>query len=168
MITFPSLPKLLTGRASSVCVAMTFAAAMIPTANLAQTAEEIATARDEIWAKELKIYTYEERNLGGDFYFNTSAKGYLAWTYGSPKPFRKPSEPPKPLTTPTEEVITPEFTDFSLQGDTAILYYTNHRTRLRDGTPVDQYFANIHVFVREGADWKLLASMSRLEDPKAK
>jgi len=90
----------------------------------------------------------------------------LGWTYGSAKPFRKPNGPPTPLTTPTKEVITPEFTDFSLEGNTAILYYTNHRTMLRDGTPVDQYFANIHVFIRDGSDWKLLASMSRLEDPK--
>jgi hypothetical protein len=132
----------------------------------AQSAEDIAKAKDEIWAKEKTIYTYAERNLGGDYYFKNSAEGYLAWTYGSPKPFRKPNAPPTPLTTPTQEVITPEFTDFSLEGNTAILYYTNHRIRLRDGTAVDQYFANIHVFIREGSDWKLLASMSRLEDPK--
>ncbi len=134
----------------------------------AQTAAEIAKAKDEVWAKEKTIYTYAERNLGGDFYYRISADGYLGWVYGTPKPFHKPSAPPTPLKTPTKEVITPEFTDFSLEGNTAILYYTNHRTMLRDGTPVDQYFDNIHVFIREGGDWKLLASMSRIEEPKAK
>jgi hypothetical protein len=135
---------------------------------IAQSADEIAKAKDEVWAIEKTIYTYEQRNLGGDYYYNISAENYLGWTYGSSKPFRKPKVPPKPLTTPTKEVITPEFTDFSLEGNTAILYYTNHRTMLRDGTSVDQYFPNIHVFIREGNNWKLLASMSRLEEPKTK
>ena len=137
-------------------------------AAFAQSAAKIAKAKDEVWAKELKIYTYEQRNLGGDYYYSISAEGYLGWVYGSPKPFRKAKEPPKPLKTPTKEVIKPEFTDFTLEGNTAILYYTNHRTMLRDGTPVDQYFPNIHVFIRDGSDGKLLASMSRLEDTKPK
>ncbi len=147
------------------CFALAFAVAL-PSISFAQSAEEIAKARDEVWAKEKTIYTYEQRNLGGDYYYKISAEGYLGWVYGTPKPFHKPKAPPTPLTTPTKEVITPEFTDFSLEGNTAILYYTNHRTMLRDGTPVDQYFANIHVFIREENDWKLLASMSRLEPAK--
>lgn len=151
-----------------ISVVTTIAMLWLASSAFAQSAEEIAKARDEIWAKEKTIYTYEQRNLGGDYYYNISAEGYLGWTYGSAKPFRKAKAPPEPRTTPTQEVITPEFTDFSLEGDTAILYYTNHRTKLRDGTPVDQYFANIHVFIRDGSDWKLLASMSRLEDPKPK
>jgi hypothetical protein len=134
----------------------------------AQSAEDIAKAKDEVWAMEKKIYTYEQRNLGGDYYYRISADGYLGWVYGTPKPFHKPNGPPTPLKTPTKEVITPELTDFSLEGNTAILYYTNHRTMLRDGTPVDQYFDNIHVFIREASGWKLMASMSRIEDPKTK
>jgi hypothetical protein len=154
-------------RTQFAAVAMVAALGLAHSA-FAQSAAEIAKAKDEVWAMEKKIYTYEQRNLGGDYYYRISADGYLGWVYGTPKPFHKPKAPPTPLTTPTKEVITPEFTDFSLEGNTAILYYTNHRTMLRDGTPVDQYFDNIHVFIREGGDWKLMASMSRIEDPKAK
>ncbi len=138
-----------------------------PSLCFAQSAADIAKARDEVWTMEKKIYTYEQRNLGGSYYYDISAEGYLGWVYGTPKPFRKAKSPPALLATPTKEVITPEFTDFSLEDNTAILYYTTHRTMLRDGTPVDQHFPNIHVFIRKGNSWKLLASMSRLEPPKA-
>ena len=56
-------------------------------------------------------------------------------------------------------------------GETSPLFRagTPHYTapeRLRpDGTPVDQFFDNIHVWVREGGTWKVLASMSRLQTP---
>ena len=147
-------------------IVLILALSAVGSSAFAQSAEEIAKAKAEIWAKERTIYAYENRNLGGDYYYSISAENYLGWVYGTPKPFRKPKAPPTPLKTPTKEVITPEITDFTLQGSTAILYYTNHRTMLRDGTPVDQYFPNIHVFIRENNDWKLLASMSRLEEAK--
>jgi hypothetical protein len=35
-----------------------------------------------------------------------------------------------------------------------------------DGTPADQTFDNIHVWIKEGGDWKVLASMSRLVEKK--
>ena len=129
----------------------------------AQSAAEISKAKAEIWEIEKKIYTYDQRNRGGDYYYNISSKRYLGWVYGTAKPFHKGNAPPKTLKTPTKEVITPYITGFTLVGSTAVLYYTNHRTMQRDGAPTDQYFANIHVFVREGNNWKLLASMSRLE-----
>ncbi len=138
-------------------------ALIAPAASFAQSAVEIAKAKDEIWAMEKNIYTYDQRNQGGDYYYNISSDGYLGWVYGTSKPFRKAPAPPEPLKTPTKEVITPYMTGFTYVGSTAVLYYTNHRTMQRDGTPTDQYFANIHVFTREGNGWKLLASMSRLE-----
>ncbi|MSO73163.1 MAG: nuclear transport factor 2 family protein [Rhodospirillaceae bacterium] len=152
-----------------------FALAILPlsvalsSVSFAQTADEVAKAKDEIWAKEKAIYA--QRQTGGDYYFNNSAQGYLAWVYGAPKPFRRENLRPKgpPRAVPTKEAIANEFSDFSLQGDTAIIYYVNHRTMLADGTPVDQLFDNIHVWVREGGDWKVIASMSRLREPaKAK
>jgi hypothetical protein len=63
-----------------------------------------------------------------------------------------------------KEKIETSFSDFTLHGDTAVIYYVNHRTVMPNGTPVDQTFDNIHVWVRDGADWKVLASMSRLRD----
>jgi ketosteroid isomerase-like protein len=62
----------------------------------------------------------------------------------------------------TKEKLTMELMDFTLHGDTAVIYYLNHRTMRPDGTAVDEKFENIHVWVRDGADWKIVGAMSRL------
>ena len=126
---------------------------------------EVTKAKDEIWAKELAIYAGRAK---GDvtYYYNNTSADFLAWTYGTPKPFRNDNLA-KARTTmkgQDKEKIDTAFRDFSLHGDTAIIYYVNHRTMLPNGTPVDQTFDNIHVWVRDGNDWKVLASMSRLND----
>jgi hypothetical protein len=53
--------------------------------------------------------------------------------------------------------------DFTLHGDTAVIYYLNHRTMRPDGAPTDEKFENIHVWVRAGDDWQIVGAMSRLE-----
>ena len=128
----------------------------------AETPEEITKIKDQIWAKELLIYAGRAK---GDvsYYRNNASPDFLAWTYGTPKPFRidnfdRKGQPPMQ----DKEKIENVFKDFSLHGDTAIIYYVNHRTMMSDGTPVDQSFDNIHVWTRDGKDWKVLASMSRL------
>ena len=150
---------------ASFAVAFFVAGASVATIGFAQSTDKSATARDQIWAKEKAIYA--SRVAGGDYYFKNASPGYLGWVYGTPRPFRidKLQGSAKGPAKPTKEVITNEFTDFSLQGDTAIIYYVNHRTMLADGTEVDQKFDNIHVWIRDGEDWKILASMSRLEEP---
>lgn len=137
--------------------------------SLAQNADkEVATARSQIWAKEMAIYAGRAK---GDvtYYYNNASPDYLAWTYGSAKPFRfgALAAGRKAMAGHDKEKIVTEFKDFSLHGDTAIIYYVNHRTVLPNGTPVDQTFDNIHVWVRDGSDWKVLASMSRLHDGRA-
>jgi hypothetical protein len=143
-------------------------AALLANAALAQSANEVSKARDEIWAKEKAIYAGRAK---GDtsYYYENSSVDFLAWVYGTPKPFRRDSLAASRATMRTQdkEQLTNEFKDFSLHGDTAIIYYVNHRTMKPDGTPVDQYFDNIHVWVREGGTWKVLASMSRLQTPGA-
>jgi len=132
----------------------------------AQSADETTQARDEIWAKEKAIYAGRAK---GDtsYYYDNSSVDYLGWVYGTPKPFRRDSlaASRETMRNLDKEKITNEFKDFSLHGDTAIIYYVNHRTVKPDGTAVDQYFDNIHVWVREGGTWKVLASMSRLQTP---
>jgi ketosteroid isomerase-like protein len=132
----------------------------------AQTADEVAKAKVEIWAKEMAIYAGRAEG-SVDYYLKNTSPNYLAWVYGTPKPFGRDALAAngKNMASQNHEKIDTQFSDFSLHGDTAIIYYINHRTVKPDGTPVDQVFDNIHVWVRENGDWKVLASMSRLEAP---
>lgn len=123
----------------------------------------LAAARDAIWEKEKKIYF--GRAQGGLTYYleNTSAR-YVGWPPGTPKPsnlaaLRKNAEK---MGGNNKEKLEMSLTDFTLQDGTAVIYYETHRTVHPDGTPVDQRFEVIHVWVREAADWKLIGAMARL------
>lgn len=119
-------------------------------------------ARKIIWAKEMAIY--EGRSKGMiDFYLANASPNFLAWTAGTPIPFRadKLRAGQAKLRGNDKEIIKTTFKDFSLSGDTAIIYYQNHRSRLPDGTVVDQTYDNIHVWQKTDGEWKVLASMSR-------
>lgn len=119
-------------------------------------------ARKIIWAKEMAIY--EGRSKGMiDFYLANASPNFLAWTAGTPIPFRadRLRAGQKALRGNDKEIIKTTFKDFSLSGDTAIIYYQNHRSRLPDGTVVDQTYDNIHVWQKTDGEWKVLASMSR-------
>jgi len=127
-----------------------------------ETKDAAIEARDTIWAKEMAIYAGRSHGMV-DFYIANASPNFLAWTAGTPAPFRidklragKPAMVGK-----DKEIIKTVFRDFSLSGDTAIIYYVNHRTRLPDGTVVDQTYDNIHVWQKTQGDWKVLASMSR-------
>lgn len=118
--------------------------------------------RDALWQKEIAIY--EGRSRGDlSYYVDNASPAFLAWTSGTKAPFRKDALEAGMATMKGrgQEVITNHFLDFSLSGDTAILYYRNHRTRLPDGTAVDQAYDNIHVWQWTDGVWKVLASMSR-------
>lgn len=139
------------------------AALMTPV--VAQTTDPAAKAREEIWAKEMSIYAGRAKG-SVDYYVANASDQFLAWTYGTPKPFRKDSLAAggQRMAGRDKEKITTEFRDFSLhENGTAIIYYVNHRTVMPDGTAVEQTFDNIHVWARENGDWKVLASMSRLQ-----
>lgn len=133
-----------------------------PLAATAAPDDRVEKARAAIWAKEMAIY--EGRSHGMiDFYLNNASSNFLAWTAGTPAPFRidKLRAGGAALRNHNQEIIKTTFRDFSLSGDTAIIYYQNHRTRLADGTTVDQTYDNIHVWQLDHDEWKVLASMSR-------
>lgn len=115
-----------------------------------------------IWAKEMAIY---QGRASGDlsFYIDNASPRFLAWTSGTKVPFRKDTLEAggREIAGRGEEKITTELMDFSLSGDTAIIYYRNHRSRLPDGTAVEQFYDNIHVWQRTDGVWMVLASMSR-------
>ncbi len=129
---------------------------------VAAQGDETTQARDAIWSKEMAIYA--GRSKGSvDYYVANASPHFLAWTAGTPAPFRvdKLRAGAAALRGQNHEVITTTFRDFSLSGDTAIIYYQNHRSRLPDGTAADQTYDNIHVWQKDHGDWKVLASMSR-------
>ena len=121
-----------------------------------------------LWQKELKIY--DGRAHGNlDFYLANTSPNFLAWPPISDKPIGNQGLK-KTVTNVVggHEVIKSEITGFTQDGDTAVIYYLNHRTMKADGTPADERFANIHVWIHRNADWVLLGGMSRLLSVAAK
>ena len=139
-------------------------AALLSGPATAQTEAEKAAVRDAIWAKEQKIYA-NRANGNLDYYVQNTSPNYVGWPPSAPMPvaltgLKADSQRMKGL---TKEKLTMQLTDFTLSGDTAVIYYLNHRTARPDGTVVDEKFENIHVWTREGADWRLIGAMSRLQ-----
>jgi hypothetical protein len=147
--------------------AMVLAAATATAIEALPVEDATEVARKQIWAKELAIYA--GRGKGQlDFYIDNASQEYLGWppTATAPFPLKDLRRDGIALRGKNQEKITTSFKGFTLSGETAVIYYTNHRTAKADGTPVDQYYENIHVWAREGEDWKVLGGMSRLLPPK--
>lgn len=139
-------------------------AAVLAALPMAAFAADAATeaAKTEIWAKEQAIYSGRSR---GDFstYVASTARGYRGWPPGRPAPIGDEgvqADAARLKQNPMEQ-LTMELVDFSLGGDTAVIFYRNHRTRTPDGKPADDVFENIHVWKREDGAWKLFGAMSR-------
>lgn len=122
----------------------------------------LAAAREAIWAKELKIYQ-GRAEAGLEYYLKNTSDRYVGWPPGIPKPsnldaLRKSAAG---FNRKNSEKLEMSLTDFTMQDGTAVIYYQTHRTMLPDGTAVDERFDVIHVWVREGSDWKLIGAMAR-------
>lgn len=124
-------------------------------------ADETETARVAIWTLEQAIY--EGRSKGDvSAYANTTAKGYMAWPPVLAAPMRVDGFDAA-LANPqaSQEELAMELIDFTLHGETAIIYYRTHRTRLADGTPADDRFDVTHTWIREDGAWRVLGGMAR-------
>ena len=124
--------------------------------------DALAAAREALWAKELKIYQ-GRAEAGLEYYLKNTSDRYVGWPPGIPKPsnldaLRRSSAG---FNRKNSEKLEMSLTDFTMQDGTAVIYYQTHRTMLPDGTAVDERFDVIHVWVREGADWKLIGAMAR-------
>ncbi len=126
-----------------------------------------AKVRDAIWTKELTIYR-ERGNGNFDYYIQNVLSDYLGWppTAAKPRHAEGLAETRARLARDSKEQLSMELVDFALHGDNAVIYYKTHRTRRPDGTPTDEVFENIHVWLRDGADWKLFGGMSRPAAPR--
>ncbi len=128
------------------------------TARTAQT----ETIRAEIWQKELMIYTARGRGDLDTYIANASAQ-YRGW----PPSWAKPSgldalrSDAAKMKSMNQELLEMTQEDFALSGDTAVIYYSTHRTRLPTGEAVDQRFDIAHIWVRENGQWRLLGAMAR-------
>ena len=125
--------------------------------------DRVAQVRKEIEAKELSIYSGRAKGQL-DFYVDNASPRYLGWppTAKAPFPLTGLRADRNAMVGKTQEKIATTFTGFTLSGTTAVIYYTNHRTRTSDGKPVDQYFENIHVWSNENGTWKVLGGLSRM------
>ncbi len=142
-----------------VCLAVSPAA-------VAQTEAEFAAARDEIWAKEQAIY--KARGKGDlSYYVNNSSERYKGWPPYSPAPadLTNLKEMAAGMVGQNQEQLTMELADFALSGDTAVIYYHTHRTRMPNGEPANQRYAICHVWTREDGVWRLVGAMGREKQP---
>lgn len=120
------------------------------------------TPEQQVWALEQQIYA---RRAVGDagFYSSISSEHYLGW----PAPGATPSsyESIKGFTSQDVfqpgEVIDVVSNGISIDDDTAISFFSTHRTTRPGGQKVDERYENIHVYVRRDGNWRLVGAMSR-------
>lgn len=130
---------------------------------MAESSEDAyAAARDEIWAKEQAIY--KARSNGDlNFYLQNASSGYKGWPPYSENPggLTYLKNMAADMVGQDQEELTMELADFALSGDTAVIYYSTHRTRMPNGEPANQRYAICHVWTREADGWKLVGAMGR-------
>lgn len=132
---------------------------------LAENSEEYEAAKAAIWAKELAIYEAWGKT-GLDYYIAHTSEQYVGWPPGTSKPstYEDLKRMQANLDVPNQEKREITFDGLALQDDTAVLYYTTHRTMLPDGTAVDELLHICHVWVRDKTgDWKMIGALGRVE-----
>ena len=117
----------------------------------------------QIWAGEQAIFAGRGR---GDVtpYLSVIHPAFLAWPFGATEPFDAEqfiAQNSGDKEFPPGEKITLKSDAMSVSGAMVISYFTTHRTARPGGAPVDERFANIHVWLRHDGAWKVVASMSR-------
>lgn len=127
---------------------------------------DIEKIKEHIWQKEMSIY---QGRANGDltFYLSNTSDHFLAWALGMKEPYDKASfqKRSERMKGNNQEKITSTLKGFTVSDNTAVIYYVNHRTRMADGTEVDQHLDNIHVWINENCQWKVIGSMSRISQP---
>ncbi|MEM7704412.1 MAG: nuclear transport factor 2 family protein [Pseudomonadota bacterium] len=134
----------------------------------AEDSYDLDAAREEIWGKEQAIYAARG---DGDLqtYINNTSEHYMGWPPGwdQPSGLEKLREGAKGFIQYKEEELTMTFGDITFSGDTAVIYYSTHRTRMPTGEAVDQRFEIIHVWTREEGEWRLVGALGRTKPPEA-
>lgn len=133
------------------------------------TAKVQNDAAEQIWAKEQAIF---DGRMKGDLsaYVNAIGDDYLGWPPVLPEPLsmEKFKEDAPSGIALRGEVITMKRRGLSFSGDTALAYFSTHRTMLGEGfaegeaRKVDQRYENIHVWQLQAGDWRLIGGMARI------
>lgn len=115
-----------------------------------------------IWELEQTIY---ERRAVGDiqFYLDNSNSNYLGWPFGQEVPISLDGlrdYASKDLFKPGEKIDV-TLDGLTVEGDTAVAYFSTHRTRRPGGEAANDKFQNIHVWTRVDDKWTLIGSFSR-------
>jgi len=147
-------------------LALALLAAVWSAAAVAEAPPAPAFTREEaqaaIWAKEQAIYGGRARGEI-DNYVNATADDYAAWPPGMPEPIRVTdlNAARASMASRNQELLAMEYVDMSLSGNTAVIYYRTHRTRLGTGEVVDERFNVTHTWVHNGEDWQVLGGLAR-------
>lgn len=133
-----------------------------------------AAAEARIWAMELAIF--EGRGQGDiSNYLNVASDHYLGWPPVLPTPttlatLRASADKAVAL---NGEVCNLTRKGFTMNGNVAIMYFLNHRTRLGEGMAsaderdVSQYYENVHIWNLEDGQWRLIGGFARtVEAPR--
>ena len=152
------------GRGAALTLAVLVAACAQQPSGAADYDRDAAT--DEIWAKEQAIFAGRSRGDLG-VYVGFTAEDYMGWPPSSPNPLgvEQLREGAAQMRGLDQEEIAMEFGDITFSGNTAVIYYSTHKTRLPDGTPVDQTADIAHVWIREDGEWQLLGALGRYTSP---
>lgn len=138
--------------------------ALLTTGCATQPAQSDEDALAEIWAMEQAIYA---GRADGDLqpYLNAVSEHYKGWPPGAkvPADLSGLRAMAASVTGMNQEELEMELADFTRSGDTAVIYYHTHRTRLPTGEPVDQRFAIIHVYTLEEGEWRMIGALGRLK-----
>lgn len=128
-----------------------------------QNSAQFSAVQAELWAREQAIYN-GRRDGTLDIYLAALAPGYMAWPPHTKLPIGGDvlASHSRAMQAQTQEQLEMRLTNFTMNGTTAIIYYQTHRTMRPEGTPVDEWYNVIHVWVADGGDWKMLGGMARL------
>lgn len=134
------------------------------------TQDDHSADAEEIWEKEMAIF---EGRARGDLtpYISVISENYLGWPPTMPDPltmtnFKADAKMQLAL---RGEVLKAEKRGITFSGDTALTYFSTHRTMLGEGfsengsREVDQRYENIHVWAREKSGWRLVGGMARAQ-----
>lgn len=152
--------------ATQSVAAMTAMLGLLVVANVA-AAQANSTSdgiRSQIWQLEQSIYAGRS-NGDSSNYLRNASPDYVSWPPTAERPLNlaklKATNAGVPLS--SRERVTLEFIDIAIHRDTAVIYYTIHRTQHFDGSPANEIFEISHTWVRDGGKWHVLGGMARLE-----
>jgi ketosteroid isomerase-like protein len=128
-----------------------------------------ATDEEVIWKMELAIFA---GRANGDlsFYVQNAHPDYTGWPPQLPAPigFQALAESANRTAGRGGEQVnlTKNQIRIADQGRLALAFFTTHRTRRSGGAAVDESFENIHVWIKDGTQWRIVGGMSRPVPPR--